>query len=202
MGTQKYSYFLLNVVFGHRRTFISVLDFVPRSLTKSQPPWQRVHSEPQKDIQTDTSTQQKAYWYIIAPIRPPQHSLPCRYPGIHSRDWENNDQYGSLKKFRKNIIDDRFQKVQKTLFGEKFTLNLEHNGRFLCILKAVCCYNIEALTYALTGETADNIIRTLSHATITIRWAIRCAVAPSIFNIFLKSGRYVKKTIAIYSVLF
>ena len=51
-------------------------------------------------------------------------------------------------------FDDIFQKVKETLFGEKFTLNLKHNGRLLCILKAVCCYNNEDLTYVLTGETA------------------------------------------------
>ena len=39
------------------------------------------------------------------------------------------------------------------LFGEKFTLNLKHKGRLLC-MKAVCCDNIDALTYVLTGETA------------------------------------------------
>ena len=50
-------------------------------------------------------------------------------------------------------FDDLFQKVKDTLFDEKFTLNLKHKGRLLCI-KAVCCNNIDALTYVLTGETA------------------------------------------------
>ena len=51
-------------------------------------------------------------------------------------------------------FDDLFQKVKNTLFSEKFTLNLKHIGRLFCILKAVCCYNIEALTYVSTSETA------------------------------------------------
>ena len=50
-------------------------------------------------------------------------------------------------------LDDLFQKVKDTLFGEKFTLNLKHKSRLLCI-KAVCCNNIDASTYVLTGETA------------------------------------------------
>ena len=35
-------------------------------------------------------------------------------------------------------FDDFFQKVKETLFSQKFTLNLKHNGRLLCVLKAVC----------------------------------------------------------------
>ena len=50
-------------------------------------------------------------------------------------------------------FDDLFLKVKGTLFGEKFTLNLKHKGRLLCI-KAVYCDNIDTLTYVLTGETA------------------------------------------------
>ena len=50
-------------------------------------------------------------------------------------------------------FDDLFQKVKDTLFSENFTLCLKHKGRLFCI-KAVCCDNIDALTYVLTGETA------------------------------------------------
>ena len=50
-------------------------------------------------------------------------------------------------------FDNLSQKAKNTLFGENFTLNLKHKGRLLCI-KAVCCDNIDALTYVLTGETA------------------------------------------------
>ena len=50
-------------------------------------------------------------------------------------------------------FDDLSQKVKNTLFGENFTLNLKDKGHLLCI-KAVCCDNIDALTYVLTGETA------------------------------------------------
>ena len=50
-------------------------------------------------------------------------------------------------------FENLFQKVKDSLFGEKFTLNLKHKGRLIYI-KAVCCDNIDALTYVLTGETA------------------------------------------------
>ena len=49
--------------------------------------------------------------------------------------------------------DDLFQQVKDMLFGEKCTLNLKHKGRLL-YTKPVCCENIDALTYVLTGETA------------------------------------------------
>ena len=40
-------------------------------------------------------------------------------------------------------FDDLFQKVKETLFGEKFTLNLKHNGRLLCILKAFAAITLK-----------------------------------------------------------
>ena len=50
-------------------------------------------------------------------------------------------------------FDNLFQKVKDMLFGKKFTLNLKFKYHLLCI-KAVCCVNIDALMYILTGETA------------------------------------------------